>query len=61
MAPTTRRTVCVSRDTDIAVPTFDHTMSEARGRFSDLTAESLETLLSEAVMAVCRATTEKAK
>ncbi len=85
MSSTTRRTVCVSRDTDIAVRTFlaqrgkkkgdlskfseeavrwrvlDQTMSEARSKFSDLPAGSLEALLSEAVVATRQAVPEKAK
>jgi len=40
---------------------LDQTMSEARSKFSDLPAESLETLLNEAVIAARQATTEKAK
>ena len=73
---TTRWTVSVSRETDIAVRSFlaqrgmkkgdlskfieeavkwrvlDQTIAEARGKFADLPAESLEAVIGEAVAAV---------
>jgi hypothetical protein len=84
-ASTTRWTVSVSRDTDIAVRTFlaqrgmkkgdlskfikeavkwrvlDQTMAEARGKFADLPAIELETLIEEAVAAARAAKPLKAE
>ncbi len=82
---TTRWTVSVSRDTDIAVRSFlaqrglkkgdlskfieeavkwrvlDQTMSETRSRFADMPAEALEALIDEAVTAVRKAKSSRAK
>jgi len=81
---TTRWTVSVSKDTDIAVRSFlaqrgmkkgdlskfieeavkwrvlEQTMAEARGRFSDLAPEALDSLLDEAVTATRQADAAKA-
>jgi Ribbon-helix-helix domain len=81
---TTRWTVSVSRETDIAVRSFlaqrgmkkgdlskfiedavkwrvlDQTVAEARGKFSDLAPEDLESLLAEAVGSVRPAGADKA-
>ena len=81
---TTRWTVSVSKDTDIAVRSFlaqrgmkkgdlskfiedavkwrvlDQTMAEARGKFSDLPPEALESMIDEAVTTTRQANAPKA-